>query len=662
MREAVQTIVVRCIFPLLILLVWSCPPLARGDEGRILGTKMASPPSIDGVVDLAKEWAGIPGGTGLFDDQTGRPSPENMRFWLAYDETYVYFAAKMADSDPSSIRATEYRTNVSLRADDSVTIRLDPFGNYTDDNRFEINPRGATDMRIPGGRANKREWQGEFQAKARITEEGWECEARIPWSIMRLPPAGKRDLRVNVGRDLQRIQRNYTWRNTSGGNFTNAGYWTNVEVPAVEQENSLMALPYVTGGFGSDGSLLDAGVDLKTKLTPQLDAVASINPDFRNIENEILSIDFSYIERLAGESRPFFLEGQQYFSSMRDNSVFASQRIDKFDFGAKVFGKLDERTSVGVLDAVNFGESNAAVARVSHSLGARSNANITLSSLDTPGFSNQTGQFGFSLGQGPYSFYGNYLATADSVVGDGYRQSGGFFYRANGLTGSLSYTETSKDLLPRLGFVPETDYRGAEAFAQFERPYAKGPIREQELRVSYASQKRLDGTPFREGGSYSLGTTLRDGTDIGLRATLQEYNGFSDRLYSVDLERPKGNPYNQYRLRYTWGRIGGVDYLSFGPSFAWRPRPNLQILGSFQHVDRNGASSQTILAANYDLDESQAIAARMVVRDSDTGFYLAYRQSGNVGNEYYVILGDPNAPTFRARLTLKAVFPMSFGF
>ena len=42
---------------------------------------------------------------------------------------------------------------------------------------------------------------------------------------------------------------------------------------------------------------------------------------------------------------------------------------------------------------------------------------------------------------------------------------------------------------------------------------------------------------------------------------------------------------------------------------------------------------------------------------------MAYESmSGNLGNEYYVILGDPNAPTFRARLTLKAVFPLSFGF
>lgn len=636
--------------------------MAFGDDGRIVGTKVAKPPVIDGAVDLASEWAGIPGGSGLFDEQTGRPCPENMQFWIGYDATYVYFAAKMADSDPGSIRAVEYRTNVSLRADDSVSIRIDPFGKFTDDNRFEINPKGATDMRIPGGRANKREWHGEFLAKARVTSEGWECEARIPWSIMRLPAEGKRDLRINVGRNLQRNQRNYNWRDTSGGNFTNLGYWEAVEIPHVAEKRSLMALPYLLGGIGDGDSIVDFGVDLKTKINPQLDAVASINPDFRNIENEILSIDFSYIERLAGESRPFFLEGQQYFSSMRDNSVFASQRIDKFDLGAKVFGKLDERTSVGVLDAVNFGESNAAVARLNHSLGARSNVNFSLASFDTAEFSNQTGQLGFSLGSGPYSFFGNHLATSDSQVGYGYRQNAGFFYRANGITGNVSYTETSHDLLPRLGFVPETNYRGLEGFAQVERPYATGPVRDHQLRVTYASQKRLDGSPFREGGSYSLETTLRDGTSFGARATLQEYVGFQDRLFSLDVERPKGNPYQQVKARYTWGKVGGVDYVSFGPSFAWRPRPNFQVLGSFQHVERNGSATQTVLAANYDFDESRAIAARLVRRDSDTGFYLAYRQSGNLGNEYYVILGDPNAPTFRARLTLKAVFPLSFGF
>lgn len=58
----------------------------------------------------------------------------------------------------------------------------------------------------------------------------------------------------------------------------------------------------------------------------------------------------------------------------------------------------------------------------------------------------------------------------------------------------------------------------------------------------------------------------------------------------------------------------------------------------------------------------RAVAARFVQRDSDVSFYLAFRQSGNTGNEYYLIVGDPNSDTFRPSIILKAVFPLEFRF
>jgi hypothetical protein len=47
------------------------------------------------------------------------------------------------------------------------------------------------------------------------------------------------------------------------------------------------------------------------------------------------------------------------------------------------------------------------------------------------------------------------------------------------------------------------------------------------------------------------------------------------------------------------------------------------------------------------------------VSPGGTNWYLSFRQSGNRGAEYYLILGDPNAVSFRTSLILKAVFPFS---
>ena len=86
--------------------------------------------------------------------------------------------------------------------------------------------------------------------------------------------------------------------------------WAKVSLPKQSHDQSISLLPYTYVGYDPDiHRVVNGGLDLKTKLSDQVALVGTINPDFRNIENQILSIDFSRFERLAGESRPFFQEG-----------------------------------------------------------------------------------------------------------------------------------------------------------------------------------------------------------------------------------------------------------------------------------------------------------------------------------------------------------------
>src|SRR5687768_15774605 len=125
------------------------------------GVKLTTAPTIDGAID-AEEWKDVPSVEGLFDDITGAAAPEGGTFWLAYDDKFIYFAARLQDSQPGTIRANEYRTNVSLTGDDYVELHVDLSGSLADFSVFGVNPRGATSIELAGGRAAKREWQGEF--------------------------------------------------------------------------------------------------------------------------------------------------------------------------------------------------------------------------------------------------------------------------------------------------------------------------------------------------------------------------------------------------------------------------------------------------------------------------------------------------------------------
>ncbi|MEZ0324608.1 MAG: hypothetical protein ACAH95_01770, partial [Fimbriimonas sp.] len=87
---------------------------------------------------------------------------------------------------------------------------------------------------------------------------------------------------------------------------------------------------------------------------------------------------------------------------------------------------------------------------------------------------------------------------------------------------------------------------------------------------------------------------------------------------------------------------------------------NLQLSLSHQEVHHFSTLSQTILSGSYELNAFDSVVGRMIQNGGDTNAYVAYRRTGNRGNEYFLIVGDPNAPTFRPSIILKAVFPMSW--
>ncbi len=80
-----------------LALACSCLSFAHAARTEFTLGTLGKPPVIDGLVDEAGEWAGATSGEGALDVVTKGPSPENMRFWIAADEKYLYFAARMQE-------------------------------------------------------------------------------------------------------------------------------------------------------------------------------------------------------------------------------------------------------------------------------------------------------------------------------------------------------------------------------------------------------------------------------------------------------------------------------------------------------------------------------------------------------------------------------------
>lgn len=623
--------------------------------------KITSPPKIDGIIENT-EWPDQAKSSGLVDEATNTPSPDGGEFWLMYDQSYIYFSARLQDSNPDAIVADEYRPNVGLGGEDNVSLILDVVGNLSEFNAFSVNPRGANSIRISGGRAAKTEWLGEILTKGRRTETGYEVEARIPWQIMRLPSAGKRDVRFNFERYIPRTQRSYTWRYTNNNNSQNAGTWKGVEIPETDQTKRLQLIGYSLSGADDKKTINNQGLDLRTRLSDQIEGVMTINPEFRTVAQGILGLEFSYFERLADDNRPFFQEGSEFFRTGFGARLFASSRVRSFDVGTKVFGKIDDRSKFGIMNLATPGSENISVVTASHQPGSKLNYDFAYTRLDRKDLHNQ-GQFvNFGSSKGAYFFYFNAQSTQDSVVGDGNRWTTGFFHNTTTTNSGVDFVSVEKSFRPRLGVSFENDAKGVSTWFEFDKTHPRGSVMETEIGASVESYWRLNGGRYRNGASTWGSVTWRNSLDFDVSYNKSRFEENDDELLNASLEWPRGARTRRWSIGGSVGRLDGQRYRSSGVGVSLRPVRTLNVSVTAQHQRHFEDSRQLIGGVSWDLGNFYGLTSRIVNSDNDWNAYLSLRRSGTRGNEYFLILGDPNARSTRSAITVKAVVPFEIKY
>lgn len=623
----------------------------------IPGTVIDPAPTIDGELSPG-EWDGVPGGSGFVDGDTGNPAPVGVQFWIGYDSEFVYVAAKIK-TDPSRVRADEYRDNVSLEGNDIFSFGVDPFGNGSSFNNFSVNPRGATSFSISGGRAPKVEWVGEIRGAGKIVDDGWQVEVRVPWKIMPLPSTGTRDLRFYASTTLRTTQRDYTWRRTNGDNALTP-IWSAVEIPLVPVRRELLFLPFAYGGWDRAEDLIaNAGLDFKSQIGDRLTLVGTLNPDFRNIENEVLSLDFSRFERLAGESRPFFAEGGSY---RRTGGLFASQRIREFDLGVSAYGNLDDDTQFSLLNTQDFGRQSAVVAAVRNQATLATTVDAAYVGSFEKGRENQGFYTRINPEWGGGEFSASLAMTDDQIEGSGSEFNAEYEAYGSGKYFYINVAEATSNYLPRIGFRPERDYRRVGVYRNENYTVESGSVMEYGFGFGASYSSRINGDFYRREANVNTSLTFRNGLDIDLGASWEQFEQFGDYIYSASVEIPRGDPYRRVALNYALGRLDDEQYQNAGLSVSYRPLARLQTNARYQWVNHFEAREQGIASFNYEIGELDSFGGRAVYRDGKWNAYLSYRRSGGRGIEYYVILGDPNADTFQSSVVFKVVMPLSIGY
>ena len=405
-------------------------------------------------------------------------------------------------------------------------------------------------------------------------------------------------------------------------------------------------------------------VSLDVKHTHQsgLTGVMSLTPDFRNIEDEVESIDFSYTERWYSDRRPFFVEGGGY---MPPGEMFYSRRIEDFDVGTKLFGTVG-RTSVGLLDAYSLDGRNDLALNVRQDIANYHRATLAYVRTDQSGATNQTyhlgGRYRKLLGPGSFRLYGNVFQshTEGSDAGTSWSVNAGRPQGQGKLSFWANYRRVDPTFDPWDGFAPDTDLEGFSASVNFWDRFEERRTELHAAWLDWSSVDRTDGRRYHDDLALSYWIDYRDGTSWNVSWSHSDRPPNADRILRVGLGWNRKKLTQEGYASIRWGRQDGADYLYYSADQGFKVSDKLRCHVGYEFRESdypNDADDERVRRAtvtmNYDLTDEKSLCSRLLTGDLGTNFFLSYRQAVRAGTDLFVILGDPNADHTESRLAVK---------
>ncbi|MGE5360028.1 MAG: DUF5916 domain-containing protein, partial [Bacteroidales bacterium] len=443
---------------------------------------------VDGVLDEDAWRQAAPIGPLMQREPSEGAEPsEATEVRVVYTEQVLYFGIVCRDRTPAAIVSTQLTRDADLESDDSLFLVIDPFFDHRNGFFFQVNPAGA---RADGQVSNNAEhwnldWDGIWDAAARITPDGWVAEIAIPFKTLRFKP-GQETWGLNVERMIKRRNETDRWasarRDVWIANLAEAGELEGLR--GIQQGRGLDIRPYVSGGEESRDAVAQAGVDVFKNLTPNMNASVTVNTDFAETEVDARQINLTRFPLFFPEKRSFFLEGAGVFdvAATSESNVlpFFSRRVGLLAgrevpilVGAKVVGRQSDY-NLAVLDVQtrdlpdnqNTGQ-NLLAARVSRNLFTQS----WVGAIVTHGNPEGTGAntlVGADIRLATSTFRGNknlsssgfFLRTDDQASNTRDYAFGGNVDYPNDLWDvSFGWRQIGDNFKPALGFVPRTGVR-----------------------------------------------------------------------------------------------------------------------------------------------------------------------------------------------------------
>ena len=481
--------------------------IAREPKAKpsVKATRLESPIQVDGLLNET-EWQSAPPISQLYqyEPSAGDELSEDTEVRFLYDDKTLYLGVNCLDQNPSGIIARGMERDGSVSPDDYVYFLLDTFHDQRNGYVFSVNPNGARyDALLSRGTNTNSEWDGVWETKTSIDDEGWKAEIAIPFTSLSFDPNND-TWGFNISRNIRRKSERGRWTGARPEIRTSyaaeAGDLTGLS--GLKQGLGIEFSPYVVGryrkGDSDADSLGDWGADFRYRITPNLSATLSYNTDFAETEVDDRQINLTRFPLFFPEKRGFFLEDSGIYnfggltSSRRSRTglrnllvPYFTRRIGLSDDGdiipitvaGKVAGRIGDY-EVGLTHALlegkhALGSQNVSSARILRHFGEQSSFGL-MTTAGNPNADEESFLLGADYHFRTSNFLGDKflqsdvftLATWNTDANDHTIADQAFgaslIYPNEPLYLSMKYIEIGEDFKPSLGFVRR---QGVRAYA-----------------------------------------------------------------------------------------------------------------------------------------------------------------------------------------------------
>lgn len=300
---------------------------------------------------------------------TGESPKYPTKTFLTSDENGIYVAFE----NYQPVRSRKYSGHDQYTSADFNMVFVD--FNNDGDTAYEFVATlggGTMDGTYSRGNQSNRDWDGDWQV--RVSEQGdyWCSEFFIPWTTASYKTVTDQQREISIYFQRQNVidSEAYSFPDTNRGrkNFTYEFYPVKV---INTQHQSIKTSAYITADYDLKEHTPDTniGLDLTWKPSANQQLIASVQPDFGQVESDELIVNYSAIETLRTDKRPFFTINQSLFDVRGPNNL---KLLNTRRIGANAVEKTEKLHDIDV--AAKYVVNHA---RVSAGLLLASEADVT---------------------------------------------------------------------------------------------------------------------------------------------------------------------------------------------------------------------------------------------------------------------------------------------